>query len=122
MDALYQYDAFEYLFPFQRSKNINILGFIVVLNTENRLLLLIFVSIVVVGYLLQHKYTSSAFRNFSVLVLIGLFISYMVLAIIANPSRILMVPYVAYIALYETLFGENRNPSKIAFGLVCLTI
>jgi hypothetical protein len=110
------------LIVFTQIVSLIILGFIVVLNTENRLLLLIFVSIVVVGYLLQLKYTSSSFRNFSVLVLIGLFISYMVLATIANPLRILLVPYVAYIALHETLFGENRNPSKIAFGLVCLTI
>jgi hypothetical protein len=98
------------------------LGVILALNIERKWILLAFISILIVGYVLLRQQISSSLRNVLVLVFIGLFFAYIVAAIVVNPLRALLIPYVAYIALYETFFGDNRNPSKLAFGVVCLAI
>ena len=98
------------------------LGIILALNVERRWILLIFISILMIGYMLLRQQISSSLRNVLVLAFIGLFVAYFASAIAVNPLRALLIPYIAYIALYETFFGDNRNPSKLAFGVVCLAI
>lgn len=98
------------------------LGIILTLNVERRWILLTFTSILIIGYTLLRKQISVSLRNILVLTFIGLFVAYIAAAIVANPFRALLIPYIAYIALYETFFGDNHNPSKLAFGVVCLAI
>ena len=98
------------------------LGLAVAVKTEHEWLLFLFIFIVINGYLLLRQNVNSSLQNFLVVIYILLFIAYLVAAVFINPLRILLIPYVAYIALYETLVGDNRNPSKLAFGVVCLTI
>ena len=98
------------------------LGIVLALNVEHRWILLTLISILMIGYMLLRQQIGSSLRNVLVLAFIGLFVAYIAAAIVVNPLRALLIPYVAYIALYETFFGDNRNPSKLAFGVVCLAI
>lgn len=98
------------------------LGIVLLLNVEHRWILLTLISILMIGCMLLRQQISSSLRNVLVLAFIGLFVAYVGAAIVVNPLRALLIPYVAYIAMYETFFGHNRNPSKLAFGVVCLAI
>lgn len=95
---------------------------ITVRQTEARLSLTLVGVIVIIGYALLRQEISSSLRNFLVLGYLILFATIIVASVITNPFRALLIPYLVYVALYETLFGDNRNPSKIAFGAPCLAI
>lgn len=95
---------------------------ILLFRTENHLPTILMSIIVILGYFLLYQRITSSLRNLLVLFCSGLLIALVVAAVITNPLKLLLVPYLVYISIYEILFGDNRNPAKIAFGAVCLTI
>lgn len=106
------------------SKVIALMGLIVinVLQENNQVSVILISLIVVNGYVILRSGITSSVRNILVLSYLLLFTILIVIAIVANPYRLLLLPYVIYVAIYETLFGDNRNPTKLTFGAVCLTI
>jgi hypothetical protein len=112
----------EFLTVLSKSIAIFGLGIVLTLNVERRWILLTFISILMTGYILLRHQISSSLRNVLLLAFIALLIVYIAAAIAVNPLRALLIPYIAYIALHETFFGDSRNPSKLAFGVVCLAI
>lgn len=100
-----------------------IIGFLIFEINSQRLPANYLIEIVVVtGYVLLRRNIPSSSRNTLFLLFLVLFVTYTVFQILSSPLRLLLTPYLIFIALHETLFGDNRNPSKLAFGSVCLLI
>ncbi len=76
----------------------------------------------IIGYVILRQKMTSSKRNILFLLFLLLFVIYIVVSIAASPLKILLVPYLIYVAFYEALFGDNRNPSKLAIGSICLAI
>lgn len=76
----------------------------------------------VVSFITLQKKISASLKNVMVLIYLGLLLTLVTLLIVGNPLKLLLLPYFIYVAIYETLFGNNRNPAKLAFGVICLTI
>ena len=99
-----------------------VLGVTTTLPMEHKIQYLFFILVLASGYLLHRQQINASLRSFFTLVFIALFLSYLVTSLIFNPIRILLIPYVLLLSIYQILFGDNRNPSKIMFGAPCLTI
>jgi hypothetical protein len=81
---------------------------------------LFLVLIAITSFITLRQKISASFRNILVLFNLGLLIALVAILVMANPLKLLLLPYLIYLAIYETLFGENRNPAKLAFGVICL--
>ncbi len=106
------------------SRTVTFIGFILIfalLETVQISVILMGVIVVISRIILSSKITSSI-RNILVLTFLAMFLVLIVMSILVNPYKLLLLPYLMYIAIYETLFGDNRNPAKLAFGAVCLAI
>ncbi|CAM8619711.1 hypothetical protein MCEMSE18_00031 [Candidatus Planktophila versatilis] len=93
-----------------------------VFQTDAKSLLTLMMVIVATGYLVLRQNIGKSLRSVLLLVHLSLFVCFIGASVIANPYRALLIPYLIYVALYETFLGDNRNPSKLAFGAVCLAI
>jgi len=91
-------------------------------QTDARSLLTLMMVIVAIGYLVPKRNIGKSLRNVLLLVHLSLLACFIGASVIANPYKALLIPYLIYVSLFETLLGDNRNPSKLAFGAVCLAI
>lgn len=98
------------------------LAFLVAVQTEVKLNVTLLIVIVLIGYSILRQNIGKSLRSVLLLVHLGLCVFLIGAAIWANPFRALLMPYLIYVALHETFLGDNRNPSKLIFGAVCLSI
>jgi hypothetical protein len=76
--------------------------------------------IAITSFITLRQKISASLRNVLVLFNLGLLTTIVAILVMENPLKLLLLPYLVYLAIYETLFGDNRNPAKLAFGVVCL--
>ena len=95
---------------------------ILILNVSatNLLSISMMAVIVTLGYVLLKVDGSSPLLNLLFLLQLGLMILLVCTLLISDPIKLLLLPYLIYISIYEIFFGSNRNPGKLAFGVVCL--
>ena len=98
------------------------LAFLVAGQTEVKLNLILLIVIVLIGYSILRQNIGKSLRSVLLLVHLGLCVCLIGAAIWVNPFRALLMPYLVYVALHGTFLGDNRNPSKLIFGAVCLSI
>jgi hypothetical protein len=78
-------------------------------------------TIAILGYLIVELECRATLMNLLTLLHLGLSLLLVGALFLSTPLSLLLIPYLSFIAFHEILFGDNRNPSKIIYGVICLS-